>query len=256
MQNPGPPVSSLRPADPFWLRLQLFLNRIVFPLLGTLILFYLRALRRVRFADLERTRAEYRRLMADGRPTLLCANHLTSFDTMYLHYGLGSLSGYLRDFRLLAWNVPAAENFTASIFLRVLTYFSKCIAVDRWGDAAHHDHVRARLGWLMERGEPVNMFIEGGRSRSGRVEVENAVYGPGRLLLAVPGARVFCLYLRGAKQETFTTLPARDQDFYLALSVIEPKTNETGLRGARDLSRQIIERLKQMEDEYFARRAW
>jgi len=230
------------------------LDRIVFPLLGLLTVCYLRLFRRVRFAELERTRAAYRQVMADGRPTLICSNHLTSFDSVFLHYGLGSLGDYFRRFRLLAWNVPAAENFTVSLFLKALTYFGKCIPVDRWGDSKHHELVRAKLRWLMKRGEPVLMFIEGGRSRSARVEVENVVYGPGRLLLELPEARVLCVYFRGDKQQSFTTLPASDQNFTLILESFEPSTHQKGLRGARDLSEQIIHRLKAMEDEYFAGR--
>lgn len=240
--------------DRFWLRCQLFLDHLVFPVLGFFILVYLRYIRRARFKDLQATRERYRRLMAEGRPTLICSNHLTSFDSMYLHYGLGSLGGYLREYSMLAWNVPAAENFTVSLFLKALTYFGKCIPVDRWGDAKHHDLVRAKLRWLMLRGEPVVMFIEGGRSRTGRVEVENAVYGPGRLLLDVPEARVLCLYLRGEKQRTFTTLPAADQTFTLLMETFEPTTDQQGLRGGRDLSQQIIAKIKAMEDGYFAAR--
>jgi 1-acyl-sn-glycerol-3-phosphate acyltransferase len=246
--------SPLGPLDVFGLRLQLFLDRLVFPFLGLSILIYVRYIRRARFARLQELRAEYRELMADKRPTLICANHLTNFDTLFLNYGLGSLYGYMREFRLIPWNVPAAENFTVSLFLRALTYFGKCIAVDRWGDNAHHEKVRARLRWLMERGEPVNMFIEGGRSRTGRVEPENAVYGPGRLYLEVPNARVLCIYMRGEKQEAHTTLPAVDQEFYMALETIEPTSDQKGLRGGRDIAGRIIRKLKAMEDAYFAGR--
>jgi hypothetical protein len=46
-------------------------------------------------------------------------------------------------------------------------------------------------------------------------------------------------------------VPERGDRFYAAVSEIEPKTDATGLRGSRELVRQVVRRLAEMETEYF-----
>ena len=91
-----------------------------------------------------------------------------------------------------------------------------------------------RLAYLLARGEVGLIFPEGGRSRSGRVDADAAAYGVGRLVKAVPGCRVLCVYLRGARQESWSDLPARGERFRVALAALEPKTDAAGLRGSLD----------------------
>ena len=103
---------------------------------------------------------------------------------------------------------------------------------------------------VLASGEAVLIFPEGGRSRSGRVEVESAAVGVGRILRQVPDCRVLCVYLRGVQQRSFSALPVRGDRFRVALAEIEPKTDEAGLRGTRDLARQVVARLAAMEREH------
>jgi hypothetical protein len=95
------------------------------------------------------------------------------------------------------------------------------------------------------------VFPEGGRSRSGRVDVEAAAYGVGRIVNALPGCRVLCVYLRGETQETFSDLPSRGERFHISVACIEPKSDRAGLRGSLDVARQITTRLAEMERSYF-----
>jgi hypothetical protein len=95
------------------------------------------------------------------------------------------------------------------------------------------------------------MFPEGGRSRSGRVEVESAAWGVGRLVKALPGCRVLCVYLRGREQDGPSNLPTRGERFRVSVSCFEPKSDRGGVRGSVDVSRQIVSRLAELEWRHF-----
>lgn len=228
-------------------------GRLAFPIVGPLAVGYLRLLRRNRVEGVAEARRVYRRALAERRPVLVCANHLTMIDSVVLHHALASLGDYLTDFRRFAWNVPAVENFKRSAFLSALTYLSKCVPVDRAGSAAHHGEVLETLRHLAARGEVCTLFPEGGRSRSGRVEPAQVTYGVGHILQNLERPMVLCAYVRGARQVSWSALPERGDTLHVAVRVIEPSTTDRGLRGARELARQVIETLKAMEDAYFSR---
>jgi 1-acyl-sn-glycerol-3-phosphate acyltransferase len=110
-----------------------------------------------------------------------------------------------------------------------------------------------RFTWLLRRGEAGLIFPEGGRSRTGRVEPESAAYGVGRVVKAVPGCRVLCVYLRGARQETWSAFPARRERFRGALATLEPKSDRSGVRASLEISRQIVVRLAELERTHLGR---
>jgi hypothetical protein len=62
-----------------------------------------------------------------------------------------------------------------------------------------------------------------------------------------------CSYLRGARQTTWSAVPVRGDTLHLYVEVLEPRTEATGLRASRDLARQVIDKIKEMEDAHFAR---
>jgi hypothetical protein len=109
------------------------------------------------------------------------------------------------------------------------------------------------MAHTLSLGEKLLVFAEGKRSRSGRVEVESAAAGVGRVYRSLPGCQVLCIYIRGAQQETYSDVPARGDRFRGSLSLIEPKTDFRGLRGSLDVAKQIAGRLAEMEQEYFDR---
>lgn len=137
---------------------------------------------------------------------------------------------------------------------RCAAWLVKCIPVVRGGSREDVSRVLDRVRHLLSRGETALLFPEGGRSRSGRVEPESATYGVGRILTAVPDCRTLCVYLRGDQQETWSTIPDRGDSFYVEFEVFEPESDHRGLRRSRDLARQIVQKLAEMEEEYFARR--
>jgi hypothetical protein len=58
--------------------------------------------------------------------------------------------------------------------------------------------------------------------------------------------------MRGEKQDTFSDSPAKGDVLHLRVEVIEPMSSHTGLRGARDLARQVIIKLREMEEKHLA----
>ncbi len=197
-------------------------------------------------------RAEYARLRAEpGGPLLLCANHLTMLDSFVIAWALGSPGFYLRQHAALPWNTPESRHFASTVWRRALVYLMKCVPVTRGSDRRAVGRVLARVRYLLARGEAVLVFPEGARSRSGRVELESAAYGVGRLVQALPGCRVLCVYLRGDGQEGYSSAPRRRERFRARLACFEPKTDQAGVRGAQGLARQIVGRLAELEREHF-----
>lgn len=247
--------SSPSPREVAALDLQRLLGHAAFPWVSAAAIFYLRVVRGNRVKNLRQVRRRFREIAREPRPILICANHLTMVDSFFLHWALCSPLGYLRHYRLFAWNVPATENFQRGVLLRAMSYLGKTVPIDRNGSPQHHRAVLGKLAHLLRRGDLVTIFPEAGRSRSGRVETEHVRYGVGRLLADVPGVLVLCVYQRGDRQMTWGFQPAWRDRIQLDLELFEPKTSHRGLRASRDLSRQVIERIKQMEDRYFAGRA-
>jgi len=203
-------------------------------------------------AERDAARREYRRIRREsGAPLLVCANHLTMFDSFVVGWAIGSAGTYLRDFAALPWNTPETVHFASNWWKRILVYLYKCVPVRRGSDRAEVARVLEKVRYLLARGQAVLVFPEGGRSRSARVEVESAAYGVGRLVTALPRCRVLCVYLRGEGQESWSDLPRRGERFHVAVACIEPKTDHRGLRGSLEVARQITAQLVEMERRYF-----
>jgi 1-acyl-sn-glycerol-3-phosphate acyltransferase len=222
------------------------------PLWIPLAMGYFRFVRGYRFSDLEGVRGEFDRIRRESAaPLLLCANHLTLIDSIVIGWALRSAWGYTKDWDSFAWNTPERTNFAGNWMHVVLTYLAKCIPITRGGKREETGSVLNRVAYLLSRGEVALVYPEGGRSRSGRVDSESAAWGVGRIVGAVPGCRVVCIYMRGDAQETWSSLPAKGDTLSIALACIEPKSDSRGARKSRDLARQIVGKLASMEEEYF-----
>jgi 1-acyl-sn-glycerol-3-phosphate acyltransferase len=207
-----------------------------------------------RIENARELRERYRRLRRESRaPLLVCANHLTMIDSVVVAWALGTPRFYLADYASLPWNVPEARNFAATWWSRALVYAMKCLPILRGADRREAALVLAHVAHVLRAGDVALVFPEGGRSRTGRVDPEAAAYGVGRLVKAVPGCSVLCLYVRGAGQSEMTDLPARGERFRGEISVFEPKSDVGGLRGSLAISRQIVGRLAEMEQAFLAR---
>jgi len=248
------PVSTLSVGDTWWLRLQRALGWAAFAATGPGCVLAMRVVRQNRLEGIAEARRVYREALATGRPTIICANHLTMVDSGFLHWAMAPLPEYLLHFDRFSWNVAAVEHFERNPFLRALTFLCKVVPIDREGDEAHRKAVLDKIRWLVSHGEVLTLFPEGTRSRSGRIEPENVTYGVGQILQGLERPQVLCAYLRGRRQQVATGVPAYGDTVELRVKLIEPTTQLAGLRGVRDLSRQVIAALKGMEEEWFARR--
>jgi len=207
---------------------------------------------RYRIADIEAVRAQYRRIRAQSdAPMLVCANHLTLVDSFLIAWALGSGFYWLRHPDEMPWNTPESKNFGKTLISRILIFVMKCILITRGGPREDIGLVLERVKYLLSNGETALLFPEAGRSRSGRVEEDAAAWGVGRVVGAVPGCRVLCVYLRGRKQQTWGDFPARGDTLDASLVCIEPKSDAKGVRRSRDLAQQVTGQLMRMEGEYF-----
>jgi hypothetical protein len=227
-------------------------SRLLAPLAVPLIAFALRFGLGYRVLHIRALRREYRRICGErDSALLLCANHLTMIDSFIIAWALGSPLFYLRHFRTLPWNTPERAIFAATPLLRAVVYVLKCLPIERGGNRAEVTEALSSVAHVLSKGEHALIFPEAGRSRTGRVDVDSAAPGVGRVYRAVPDCRVLCVYLRGDSQIAYSGMPIRKERFACSLSVLEPKTDYRGLRGSRDVSRQIVRRLADMEETYF-----
>ena len=207
---------------------------------------------RYRIQNVEEIRKQYRQIRAQSdTPLLVCANHLTLIDSALIAWAIGSGPYWLSHPDELPWNTPESTNFGRTWFARGLIFVAKCIPITRGGAREDVGDVLERVKYLLVRGETALLFPEAGRSRTGRVEEAAAAWGVGRVVGAVPGCRVLCVYLRGDKQETWGDFPAKDDRIDVELVCIEPKSDARGVRRSRDLDQQIVRQLVRMEEDYF-----
>ena len=219
------------------------------------IAFILRVLMRYHIRDVARVRRRYRVLVKEsGRPILICPNHLTMMDSAVIAWALGGSWWYLFHYSRIPWNLPEHNNFASQWPTRIGAWLTKCIPVIRGGRREDVSRVIKRVQYLLSRGDTALIFPEAGRSRSGRVEADSVAHAVGRILTSVRGCRPLCVYLRGDRQRTWSTIPARGDSFYIDFEIVEPQSEHSGMRRSRDFSQQIIERLVGMEEEYFAGR--
>jgi len=124
-------------------------------------------------------------------PILICANHLTMIDSAIIAWGLAPVWWYVFHFSSLAWNVPERRNFASTWINNAVVYLLKCIPIVRGGDRKEVARVLDSITFLLEKGDVAMLFPEGGRTRTGRVEVSSAAYGVGRVVeegSRLPGA--------------------------------------------------------------------
>lgn len=208
-----------------------------------------------RIPAIRESRKKFMELVRESdSPIVICGNHLTAIDSLLIMWALAPGWKCFLVPSLMPWNLPDKANFTGNIYLRFMCYVGRCLPVVRKGPREDVKRVMNKVHALLEKGDSIMIFPEGGRSRIGRVDTENFSYGVGGILQESK-ARVLCVFFRGKKQKDFSGIPHRGDEFYIDLKMIEPKSENAGLRGARDLSTQIIHELANMEKVYFEKAA-
>lgn len=215
--------------------------------------FMLRFGLRYRIRNAAELRTRYRSLVRESDdPVLICANHLTMIDSILVAWALGGSWWWVFNYRRMPWNLPEYTNFATHWFNRALAWLAKCIPIVRGGKRSEVSGVLKRIQHLLSRGETALIFAEGGRSRTGRVQLDSIADGVGRIMNSVRGCQALCVYLRGDRQHSWSTIPARGDSFYVDFELFKPDSEHSGLRRSRDLARQIVEQLALMEEKYFA----
>jgi 1-acyl-sn-glycerol-3-phosphate acyltransferase len=246
-------VDTIARRDKRILALQRRMSFLFFPIVAPTALLWLRVIKRLSVRDADIVRARFAKLVeAEPGPILICSNHLTLLDTIILVWALAPLHTYLWHYSRFAWSVPEKTNFS-TWFWRVASFLGKCVYVTRGGPREEVKRTLGKIAYLLESGELVSIFPEGGRSRTARVDTENFAYGVGQMVQVVPETKVLCVYMRGRKQEGYTDYPHTGDVYSVDLEMLAPTTSATGLRGARDLATQIITKLAEMEAAYFDR---
>lgn len=207
-----------------------------------------------RVRNLKQIRKEcYGHFRSHEGPWIICANHLTMIDSMILTYSIMSLSKHLTHYRLIPWNVPERNNFQRNIILTVLCYLAKCIPINRGGDRDEMKAAMEKCNSILKCKQTLLIFPEGGRSRTGFVDKENYSYGVGRFIKDFEDCKVMCIYLRGDGQENYGAIPRFAERFTFHMEVFQPDRIECdGLRSQRYYAKQIIDKLSNMEEIYFA----
>jgi len=222
------------------------------PIWVTGVIAWMRFWRRYQVENVDSVRAQYQALRAqsDG-PMLICANHLTLIDSLIIAWSLGTGVYWLKHPDELPWNTPERTNFGRTWYHRLAIFLAKCIPITRGGTREDVGGVLERVRYLLGNRETALIFPEAGRSRSGRIEESSAAWGVGRIVGAIPGCRVLCVYMRGDHQDSWGDFPARNERIRVSLTCIEPKSESRGVRRSRDISQQIIRQLTCMEEDYF-----
>lgn len=196
-----------------------------------------------------------REFAAHRGPWIFCANHLTMIDSLIIAYTMLPLQRLLFRYRFLPWNLPERDNFYGNPLLMILCYLTKCIPVQRGGSREKMAEVLEKCTYLLRKEHTLMIFPEGGRSRTGRIDRENFSYGVGRFVRDIENCRVMCLYLRGDGQSAYGTIPRYRERFTVMMETFMPERLEAGgLRAQRGYAAQIVGRLAEMEETYFAAR--
>lgn len=239
-------------------RLQSLVAQISVPFTFGVSLVLLRGLLGYKWENLKAFRAKIQALVGRREgPVILCPNHLTMIDSLLLIWAMTPAWKALFKPRLFPWNTPEKKNFAHNAVLRFFCYIGKCLPVVRQGPPKQTRVFLEKVKQLLAKGQSLMMFPEGTRSPSGRVDTKNFAYGIGKIIddLRHDGLKphILCLYLRGRKQNGKSAVPRRGDRFFVDAELVEPETSHSGLRAARDLATQIVERLARMEEAYFHR---
>lgn len=188
------------------------------------------------------------------RPMIFVANHLTLIDSFLIIWAIFDWKSPRKTLKGFCWNVPEISNFGQNFLLRFFCYLGKCVYVARQGSLSTKRETLKKLAFLLSEKQSICIFPEGGRSRSGRIDLDSTNYGVGELYRQNPDALIYCLYVRGDKQKTYSNFPAKGDNFTFLWEKVSVNSQERGKRFDRDISLQLMQKLIEMESRYFTDR--
>ncbi len=243
------PLSRL---EKFAIEVQRTLGWLALWLLGPVFVYAFHFTFKFHVKNMKDIRRRYRDLMASAKgPVILCSNHLTMIDSVLQTIILAPLRDYFLHYDRMPWNLPEAKNVEGRYAFRVITFLGKCFYIRRMADPKTSRKSVAKMNYVLARGDVLSIFPEGRRSRDGIIDDQNISYGVGQLLKDKSQATVICLYLRGKNHGRFGDFPQKNDELYVQIDAITLHSTLNGLRRVRDLSEQVIAKLKDMEKDFF-----
>ncbi|MCX7116628.1 MAG: 1-acyl-sn-glycerol-3-phosphate acyltransferase [Legionellales bacterium] len=240
----------------YFLIIQRAVSYCLFIFSATVILFLFIEIFKYKIEGLSEVRKKYKEILKNAKGSvILCTNHLTLIDSIIQFIILNSIAGYLLNFSSMPWNLPEKANFYHKLSWRTLCYLGKCIPVQRMSDLKTRKKTIEKIQYVLGKGDVISIFPEGKRSRNGLIDESDFSYGAGNLLKDLERPTVICIYLRGRKNGGFAKYPKKGEIFYIDIESFIPISANTGLRKVKDLSTQIITKLKIMENKYFENKA-
>ncbi|KAB8029086.1 lysophospholipid acyltransferase family protein [Fluviispira multicolorata] len=234
------------------LKLQRVINTLVLlPFCGGIILIF-KYILRYKIQDIKIIRKQFKEIIKNNNPIIICSNHLTFIDSCLIIWALASIFWYQFHFKFFSWNLPAGDFFGKKKRYRLIALLCKCIFIHRDASPNHHNEILDICKKILKKGEVVTIFPEGKRSRTGYFDPNQLTYGVGKIIQNVPNCRVLCVYIRGDKQETFSNYPVKNSTFYMKMNVITPTTELFGKEGCSEIVNQIAQTIKKQEEEYFS----
>lgn len=201
-------------------------------------------------------RHQFKEIIKDNKPLVICANHLTFIDSCLIIWALAPNYWYQFNYKYFSWNLPAGDFFGKKWYFRAIAFLAKCIFIHRDASPIHHNEILTICKELLLKGEIITIFPEGKRSRTGRFEEKQMTYGVGKIIQNISNCRVLCVYIRGDKQETYSNYPLKNSRFSISMNLVTPKTELSGREGCSEIVHQIAKVIKTQENDYFfARKA-
>ena len=239
---------------------KLFLQRIIsflaFFLLYPFYWILLFIIGRYRILAIKKIRKQFKSIVKHtSEPLLICSNHLTYIDSVLLVITFSSCCDYILNFRTMPWNFPKTTHMKNNFFYKFISYVGKCIFIDLNAPAEKINQPMKIARHLLLCGEYIMLFPEGHRGMNGLVDTKNFTYGVGKLISEIHNIKILCVYLRGSSQKDRSNFPNKYDQFYCKLNLITSQSITSqahGLRKIKEISKNIIQILFNMEQEYFA----
>jgi 1-acyl-sn-glycerol-3-phosphate acyltransferase len=237
------------------IRIQKVVGWLVFVPFGWPLILFMRYGLGYRVESLASCRRIYDEALAEGKPLLVCSNHLTYIDPVILIYAFSHHLRYVFRYRALCWNLAASE-YSGNAFFALIGICFKVLFIHRKGDLkggkAHNEMIYQIASELLGNRETLNLFPEGRRSRSGRFDDSKLAYGVGKIAARLNEVNVLCCYLRADGQEGHSGFPKRGARFRLTMERVAFRPADQSRETVESITRTVAQTIQKLESQRLA----